>query len=115
MSNGPTYLVLQSETCDDDGELWAATTPFPSLDKAKAYLKKVINEEWGPMKLEFPDGITMDVNLGDYPGYKYPSNGSIKHSLVFFDEDGDEAWDILGYTKKKIKIVKIGKEGERTC
>ena len=109
------WLVLQSERWEDDGGLWVAATPFFDLDDAKAFLKHVIDDEWGPMKLEYPDGITRDVRLGDNPGYKYPESSSIKHSLVYFDDEGMEAWDMIGATEKKVKIVKSRKEGERVC
>ena len=109
-----SWLVLQSERWEDDGGLWIAATPFFCLDEAKAFLKHVIDYEWGPLKLEFPDGITRDVRLGDNPGYKYPDSSSIKHALVYFDDEGMEAWDMV-MTEKKIKIVQIRKEGERIC
>jgi len=109
------WLVLQAESSDEYGCLWMAATPFLKLEDAKAFLKKVVNEEWGPIVLEFPDGSIVEKGLGDMPGYKSPSSSSIKHSHVYFDEDGTEAWDILGNVEKKIKIVQSTKEGERTC
>ena len=109
-----TDLVLQSEWSDEYGPHWIAATPFGTLDDAKKYLKHVVNDEWGAIVLEHDDGCVFSAKLGDHPGYKYPVNSTVKHSFVYFDEDGMEAWDEMSLSKK-IKIVKVGKEGERVC
>lgn len=110
------WLVLQSETSDEYGPQWIAATPFVSFDDAKAYLKHVLNDEWEHVVLEANDDPNdiKESRLGDHPGYKYPDSSSIKHSFVYFDPDGTEAWDMMR-TCKKIKIVQLNKEGERTC
>lgn len=109
------WLVLQSESSDEFGPHWIAATPFAKLEDAKEYVKHVLNDEWEHIVLETSDPVKVTgIKLGDHPGYKYPDSSSIKHSLVYFDYDGTEAWDMMR-TCKKIKIVQICKEGERTC
>ena len=105
------WLVLQSEGSDDYGPHWIAATPFKELDAAKEYLKHVLNDEWDHVE---PTTGGASLKLGDNPGYKYPATSSIKHALIYFDDEGMEAWDMVRL-EKKIKIVQITKEGERTC
>lgn len=105
------WLVLQSESSDDYGPHLIAATPFKELDAAKEYLKHVLNDEWDMIE---PTTGGASLRLGDNPGYKYPENSSIRKALIYFDDEGREAWNMVRL-EKKIKIVYIAKEGERTC
>ena len=115
---GGDWLVLQAETDEmGSGWLWMGATLFSgngSLNKAKAFLKHVIRDEW---KTEIPDKDYNLVPLADYPGAVSPGD-SVKHSDTYYSEDGMEAWDGensgQGYARK-IRIVKAGKKGERVC
>ena len=92
--------------------MWIAATPFFDLDDAKSYLKHVLNDEWGRID---PTTGGASLWLGDNPGYKYPASSSIKRALIYFDDEGMEAWNRIGGAEKKVKIVKSRKEGERVC
>lgn len=106
------WLVLQSEDQEIDGGIWMAVTPFDSLDDAKAFVKKVIREEWAPRSvITTPDGVR---NLADMPGYTYPPE-SVKWSMIHYSEDGMEAWyaDRVEHIYRRLTICKVGKNGER--
>jgi len=113
---GGSWMVLQCETDQmGNGWLWMAATQFSgsgSLDKAKAFLRHVIRDEWQTM---IPNKDNELVPLADYPGAVSPGD-SVKHSDTYYSEDGMEAWDGensgQGYARK-IRIVKAGKKGER--
>ena len=107
------WLVLQAETCEGDGGLWAAATEFSDRDAAVRFIEHVIRDEWQ---------IAVDVDapnprpLADCRGYTYPGK-SVKHSMVHYDEDGEEAWATTddGGSTMTIKLVEKKKEGERSC
>lgn len=110
------WLVLQAETDQTgNGWLWIAATPFSGddgLEKAKAYLEHVVRDEW---QTQFLDGDELK-KLADHKGVVWPL-GSIRHSDIYYSDDGMEAWDSencgQGFARR-ITIVKM-KEGERVC
>lgn len=106
------WVVVQAESQDIDGGVWLASTGFDSLEDAKAFVKKVIREEWAPRSvITTPDGVK---NLADMPGYTYPPE-SVKWSMIHYSEDGTEAWyaDRTENIYMRMTIMKIGKNGER--
>lgn len=108
----PVFLVLQAETCEDEGGLWTAATPFKTSDEAIKFVEHVIRDEWHVMT----DVDSEPKPLADRRGYKYPEDSSIKRSQVYYDEDGTEAWATLDSGgAMRIKIVKMEEEGKRVC
>ena len=108
------WLVLQAEDQEIDGGIWLAATIFDSLDDAKAFVRKIIKEEWAPRTdITTPDGVK---NLADMPGYTYPQE-SVKWSKIYYDEDGMEAWyaDRADNVYRKLVIRKAEGKGVRIC
>ena len=108
------WVVVQAESQDIDGGIWLASTGFDSLEDAKAFVKKVIKEEWAPKSdITTPDGVK---NLADMPGYTYPPE-SVKWSMIHYSEEGTEAWyaDRTENIYMRMTIFKVGKNGERVA
>ena len=106
-----TYLVLQSEKSEDNGGVWTAVTPFYDIEKAKSFVEHVIRDEWQTV-VPYIHGSPL---LADMKGFHCPSDGTIKHSEYYYSADGDEAWVNVYENEKTIKILIVGKEGERLC
>lgn len=107
------WIVLEAETTDDEGGLWSAATLFDSLDDAKLYVDNVIRTEWCT-QVRMGDQMVL---LADLKGYVYPEGCRIKHSGIYYSDDGTEAWvdpaaDFMGHN---IKICKVGEKGRRIC
>lgn len=112
MDEKEQWIVLQAETCQDEGQLWTAATIFDSFEEAKSYVNDIIRDEWNA-KVQ-PEDSDGHESLADHPGYVFPS-GCIKHSDIYYSEEGDEAWLTPEYGGYNIKICKIGKKGQRIC
>lgn len=105
------WLVLQAETCEGEGGLWAAATEFSKRDDALEFVEHVIRDEWQAVV----DCDTNPKNLADNKGYCFPAK-SIRWSQVYYSEDGDEAWvQFDGGGSRWIKVVQKKQEGERSC